>query len=59
MSARMRAGGRRARAQFQHLAEEHQYGDHGCGFEIDRHRAVVRRASTAGRSPGASVAAAL
>ena len=34
------AGGRLARAQFQHLAEQHQHGDHAGGLEIDRRRAV-------------------
>ena len=36
-----RARGRLARAQFQHLAEQHQHGDDGGGLEIDRHRAVM------------------
>ena len=30
-----------ARAQFEHLAEQHQHGDHAGGFEIDRRRAAV------------------
>ena len=36
-----RARRRLARAQFQHLAEQHQHGDDGGGLEIDRDRAVV------------------
>ena len=35
-----RARRRRARAQFQHLAEQHQHGDDGGGFEIERDAAV-------------------
>ncbi len=35
------ARGRLARAQFEHLADKHQHGDHAGGFEIDRHRAVA------------------
>ncbi len=35
------AGGRRARAQFEHLADQHQHGDHRGGFEINRRRAAV------------------
>ena len=34
------AGGRLARAQFQHLAEQHQHGDDGGRLEIDGDRAV-------------------
>ena len=36
-----RAGGPLARAQLQHLAEQHQHGDDRGGLEIDRDRAVV------------------
>ena len=36
-----RAGGLLARAQFEHLAEQHQHGDDGGGLEIDRDRAAV------------------
>ena len=36
-----RAGGRLARAQFEHLADQHQHGDHAGGFEVDRRRAAV------------------
>ena len=35
-----RAGGLLARAQLQHLAEQHQHGDDGGRLEIDRDRAV-------------------
>ena len=36
-----RAGCRLAGAQFQHLAKQHEHGDHGGGFEIDRDRAAM------------------
>ncbi len=36
------ARGALARAQLQHLAEQHQHGDHRGGLEIDRHRPVMR-----------------
>ena len=36
-----RAGGGLARAQFEHLADQHQHGDHAGGFEIDRRRSAV------------------
>ena len=51
-SARIAPRGRLARAQFQHLAEQHQHGDDGGGLEIDRDRAVVAaegRRENAGR----------
>ena len=32
-----RRAGRAARFQFEHLTEQNQRGDDGCGFEIDRH----------------------
>ena len=53
-----RAGGRLARAQFQHLADQHQHGDHAGGFEIDRRRAAVPRKAS-GKMPGAKVATTL
>ena len=28
--------------KFQHLTEEHQYRDHGRGFEVDRHRSMLK-----------------
>ena len=37
-----RARSRLARAQFEHLADQHQHSDHAGGFEIDRRRAAVR-----------------
>ena len=49
------AGGLLARPQFQHLAEQHQHGDHRGGLEIDRDRAVFgaeRRRKDAGRDSG-------
>ena len=39
--ARIAPRGRLARAQLEHLAEQHQNGNDGSGFEIDRHRAVM------------------
>ena len=47
-----RARGLLAGAQLQHLAEQHQHGDDGGRFEIDRDRAVMpaeRRREQAGR----------
>ena len=41
------ARGRLARAQFQHLADRHQHGDHAGGFEIDRDAAT--RSAEGGR----------
>ena len=40
-----RRAGRAARFQFEHLTEQDQRGDYGCGFEIDRHisRRVMKR----------------
>ena len=35
-----RARGLLPGAQFQHLAKQHQHGDDGCGFEVDRDRAI-------------------
>ena len=40
-SARIAPRGRLAGAQFEHLAEQHQHGDHRRGLEIDRHRAAM------------------
>ena len=37
-----RAAGALARAQFQNLTQQHQHGDDGGGFEIDRHHPVLR-----------------
>ena len=53
-----RARGRFARAQFQHLAEQHQHGDDGRRFEIDRDRAVMT-AERCRKNPGANVATTL
>ena len=53
-----RARGRLARAQFQHLAEQHQYGDDRRGFEIDRDRSVMA-AEGGGKIDGAKVATTL
>ncbi len=49
-----RAGGCLARAQFQHLADQHQHGDHAGGLEVDRGRAVGEksRREEAGRERG-------
>ncbi len=51
-----RAGGCLARAQFQHLAEQHQDRDDGRGLEIDRDRAVMAERNVAGNKPGANAA---
>ena len=53
------AGGLLARAQLQHLAEQHQHGDDGGRLEIDRDRAVVAAEGSAGTAAGASVATTL
>ena len=49
-----RTRGLLARAQLEHLAEQHQHGDDGGGLEIDRDRAVLakRRRENAGRQRG-------
>ena len=52
------AAGLLARAQFQHLPEQDEHRDDRCRFEIDRDDAVAS-ASSAGKSPGANVAARL
>ena len=55
----MARAGPAARAQLQHLAEQHEDDDHGRGLEV--HRRLHRRAigTTAGKRPGASVATTL
>ena len=35
-----RPGGLLSGSQFQYLPKQHQNRDHGCGLEIDRHRAI-------------------
>jgi hypothetical protein len=48
---------RAARAQLQHLAEQHQHDDHGRRLEVDGHLSAMRKAS--GKRPGTSVATTL
>ena len=52
------AAGLLARAQFEHLPEQHQHRDDRGGFEIDRDDAARCR-KLSGNSPGANVAARL
>ena len=49
------AAGPLARAQLEHLAEQHQRDDDGGRLEIDRHQPVAS-CIAAGNRPGASVA---
>jgi hypothetical protein len=52
------AAGPLAGAQFEHLPEEHEHGDHRGGLEVDRHRAV-HASEAGGNTPGARVATTL
>jgi hypothetical protein len=50
-----RAAGLLAGAQFQHLAQQYENGDHRGGFEVNGDRAAHSR-KPAGNIPGAKVA---
>jgi hypothetical protein len=47
-----RAAGLLARAQLEHLAEQHQRDDHRRRLEVDADRPVRRRGTAPGKSPG-------
>ena len=47
-----------ARAQFQHLTEQHEHGDDGGGLEIKRD-AAVHVGNAGGNNPGARAATTL